>query len=148
MNIFESLREDHDVQRKLVDELIETHGDTEKRDDLFLRIKTELESHAAAEERCFYIPLMEHDMTLEKSRHSVAEHHEIDEFIKQLEDTEYSSPGWLTIAKQLTHKVHHHLDEEEQEVFQLAGKVLSDIQKSGLSGDYQSEMKAQRQQRS
>ncbi|KKL13256.1 hypothetical protein LCGC14_2527600, partial [marine sediment metagenome] len=26
MNIFEALRKDHDIQRKLADELIETHG--------------------------------------------------------------------------------------------------------------------------
>lgn len=145
MNIFEALRKDHDTQRDIVDKLVETSGDSEERDELFQAIKKELKSHAAAEERCFYIPLMKHDMTLEKSRHSVAEHHEIDEMIEKLEETDYSSPGWLVEAKNLQHRVHHHLEEEEQEVFQMGGKVLTDAQKSDLAGEYQTEMDEQRQ---
>jgi|GEM_PF-2285905 len=42
MNIFEALREDHGVQRTLVDRLVETHGDTEQRDELFQEIKKNL----------------------------------------------------------------------------------------------------------
>ena len=148
MNIYERLRKDHDIQRELIDNLIETQGDSDQRDHLFAQIRTELQSHAAAEERCFYAPLMEHDLTLEKSRHGVAEHHEIDELLEQLEQTDYSSPAWLTTAKQLAHQIHHHLDEEEQEVFQLSGKVLSDTQKTALSKNYQAEMDSQREQRS
>lgn len=143
MNIFEALRKDHGIQRKLADKLIETQGDSESRDKLFNELKTELKAHAAAEERHFYIPLMEDDLTQEKSRHSVAEHHEIDEMIAALEDTDYSSPAWLVEAKKLQHKVHHHLDEEEHEVFQMAGKVLTEKQKQQLATDYEIEMKQQ-----
>lgn len=145
MNIFESLRRDHDLQRDLVDRLTETHGDSAERDALFARVRDQLKRHATAEERCFYVPLMEHDLTQDKARHSVAEHHAIDELIATLESTEYSSPGWLTAAKQLAHKVHHHLDEEEHEVFQLAGKALSDELKLSLAADYLAEMEAQRE---
>lgn len=148
MNIYESLRKDHDIQRELIEKLIQTHGDSERRDDLFTQIKTELKSHAAAEERHFYVPLMKHDMTMKKSRHSVAEHHEIDELLEKLEKTEYSSPAWLTLAKQLADRIHHHLEEEEREVFQIAGKVLSDTQKTNLSEEYLAEMDTQRDQMS
>ena len=96
MNIYESLRKDHDIQRELIDKLVQTQGDSEQRDELFKQVQTELKSHAAAEERHFCIPLMEHDMTLEQSRHGVAEHHEIDELLGKLENTDYSSPAWLT----------------------------------------------------
>ena len=144
MNIFEALREDHDIQRELADELIQTHGDTEQRDELYKQLKTQLKAHAAAEERNFYIPLMEHDLTLEKSRHGVAEHHEIDELIAKLEETDYSSSAWLVEAKNLQHKVHHHLDEEEQQVFQMGGKVLSDEQKIDLASEYKKEMEEQK----
>lgn len=143
MNIFEALRKDHDIQRKLADELIETHGDSESRDELFNELKTQLKAHATSEERNLYIPLMEDDLTQEKSRHSVAEHHEMDEMIAALEETDYSSPAWLVEAKKLHHKVHHHLDEEEHEVFQMAGKVLTEKQKQQLASDYEIEMKQQ-----
>ncbi len=144
MTIFEALRESHDKQRQLLDLLVKTHGDSEGRDELFKRLRAELENHAAAEERALYIPMMEYDMTQEKARHSVAEHHEIDELIETLESTEYDSPGWLASAKKLQHLVTHHLEEEEQEVFQLAGRVLGDADKTSLAQTYQQEMEARR----
>lgn len=144
MHIFEALRKDHDVQRDLMARLVETHGDSEERDTLYQQVKKELQYHAAAEERAFYIPLMELDLTQEKARHSVAEHHEIDELIELLDETDYSASNWLVHAKELQHLVTHHLDEEEQEVFQLAGRGLKNNQKSSLANEYEEEMERQR----
>ncbi|MFY8328357.1 hemerythrin domain-containing protein [Pseudoalteromonas sp. ZZD1] len=140
MNIFEALRHDHDKQRSLVDSLIETHGDSPKRQKLMDDLKTELEEHAKFEERFFYNPLMCDDLTQDKARHSVAEHHDIDELVEELEQTDMSSPAWLATAKKLHHIVHHHLDEEEQEVFQLAGKALTQHQKQVLAEKYNNAM--------
>ena len=142
MTLFEALREDHDTQRTLLGLLIKTHGDSDGREELFENVKKALTSHAAAEERALYIPMMELDMTQEKARHSVAEHHEIDELVEELEDTDFSSPGWLAAAKKLQELVTHHLDEEEQEVFQLAGRALSDDAKARLADTYRDEMAA------
>lgn len=142
MTIFEALREDHEKQRTLAKLLVQTEGDSEGREELFNRLKTELQNHAAAEERYFYVPLMEYDLTQEKARHSIAEHHEIDELVEQLEQMDKSSPAWLSTAKQLQHKVIHHLDEEEHEVFQQAGKVLTENQKESLATGYQNEIDA------
>lgn len=142
MTLFEDLRASHDKQRRLLDLLVKTHGDSEDRDELYKRLRAELENHAAAEERALYIPMMEHDMTQEKARHSVAEHHEIDELPETLEATEYDSPGWLASAKKLQHLVTHHLDEEEQEVFQLAGRALGDSEKTSLAKTYRQEMES------
>ncbi len=144
MNIFEALREDHGVQRTLADQLVKTHGDSEGRDELFEKLKNNLQAHSKAEERCFYIYLMEEDLTQEKARHSVAEHHEIDELIETLEKTEFSSPAWVGHADKLRERLHHHLDEEEHEVFQMAGKVLTEQQKTSLSGEYRKLMVAEK----
>ncbi len=140
MNIFEELRADHQKQRTLVDILIKTHGNSEGRQEIFEKLKNELQTHAKAEERNFYVPLMTHDLTQEKSRHSVAEHHEMDELIEELENTDMSSPGWVATAKKLGEQVHHHLDEEEHEVFQLAGKALTEKQKEDLAKSYRKSM--------
>ena len=142
MTLFEALREDHDTQRTLLDLLVKTHGDSDGREELFEKVKKALTSHAAAEERALYVPMMEVDMTQEKARHSVAEHHEIDELVEELEDTDFSSPGWLAAARKLHDLVTHHLDEEEQEVFQLAGRALSDDAKARLADSYREEMAA------
>ncbi|MDY7393939.1 hemerythrin domain-containing protein [Aureibaculum sp. 2210JD6-5] len=141
MNIFEALRKDHDTQRDLLKKLIKTSGDTKKRDEIFKAVKKELEIHADAEERFFYKPLISVDMTQEHSRHGIAEHHEIDELIEDLEKTDYDSSAWLKIAKDLKEKVEHHLKDEEHAFFQLAGKVFSEAQKKDLAKSYQSYMK-------
>jgi len=144
MNIFEALRKDHDVQRSLLDKLLITSGDSKQRNDVFKALKSELQIHADGEERHFYIPLIESDTTQEKARHGIAEHHEIDELIGDLEKTEYSSSSWLKIAKELKEKVVHHLEEEEHAIFQLAGKVLSENQKKTLAKDYSDYMEENR----
>ncbi len=144
MNIFEALREDHEIQRELIKKLVDTSGDTEHRKNLFESLKKELAIHADAEERHFYVPLIDADLTQEKARHSIAEHHEMDELVEQLEETDMSSSAWLTTMKELAHKVEHHLDEEEQEVFQMAGKALTEKEKSHLADTYKKEMSESR----
>ena len=144
MNIFEALRRSHDTQRTLADSLMATQGDSPERDLLFKELRAELSAHAAAEERFFYVPLIAHDMTQEPSRHGIAEHHEMDELVETLEKTDYSSPAWLATAKELHHKIFHHLKDEEQGVFQLAGKVLSEAEKLSLAKGYEGEFVSQR----
>lgn len=142
MKIFEALRKDHDKQRALIKVLIGTTGDSKIRQEYFTQLKAELESHAVAEERHFYAPLMESDKTIKLSRHGVAEHHQIDKLIAQLNSTDMSSSAWLAHFKELAEKIEHHLAEEEREFFQQAGKVLSENDKEKLANDYVSEMDA------
>lgn len=140
--IFKALRDDHDKQRELADKLIETSGDTKTRHSLFTKLKNELEEHAKFEERYFYKPLIDSDATQDKARHGIAEHKDLDDIIEDLEEMEMSSPGWLVRAKDLHHKINHHLDEEEHEFFQQAGKVLTEAQKTKLAQSYNKNMNA------
>jgi hypothetical protein len=143
MNIFEALRESHDRQRSYAKTLIETSGDTPERVEAYKQLKAELQAHETAEERHFYIPLMELDNGVDLSRHAIAEHHEMDEMMEELDETEMSSSAWLVTARKLSDKVHHHLKEEEQKFFQMAGKLLNEKQKEQLAGQYEKEFKAQ-----
>lgn len=144
MTIFEAIRKDHDIQRDLLKILITTSGESEGRDQLFEKLKTELSVHADAEERHYYKPLISSEMMQDKARHGIAEHHEIEELIKKLEQTDYSSSSWLKIAKNLKEKVEHHLEDEEQKFFQLSGKVLSERQINELAEDYTDYVKKHR----
>jgi hypothetical protein len=143
VNIFEALRESHERQRTYAKALLHTSGDSPERVEAYKQLKAELQAHETAEERHFYIPLMELDNGVELSRHGIAEHHEMDEMMEALDETEMSSPAWLATAKKLSEKVHHHLKEEEQKFFQMAGKLLDDKQKESLAGQYEKEYKAQ-----
>jgi hypothetical protein len=143
MNIFEALRESHDRQRSYAKRLVETSGDTPERVEAYKQLKAELQAHETAEERHFYIPLMAFDNGVDLSRHAISEHHEMDEMMEELDETEMSSPAWLATAKKLSDKVHHHLKEEEQKFFQMAGKLLNDKQKVQLADEYEKEFRAQ-----
>lgn len=141
MNIFEALRESHDKQRSLAKKLVETSGHSEERKELFDLLKNELYAHSVAEDRYLYIPLMFDDVGLDITRHALAEHHEMDELVETLEETDMSSTSWLATAKQLSEKVHHHLKEEEHKFFQQAGKILADAEKEKLGKQYLAEYK-------
>ena len=141
MKIFEALRQDHEKQRLLLKILAETSGNTAARREYYEALKTQLESHAIAEERHFYTHLLEKDATVDLTRHGIAEHHEIDELLGKLDETDMSSPAWLRHLKTLQEKVEHHLADEEQEFFQVAGNVLNDSQKTKLANAYREEMK-------
>jgi Hemerythrin HHE cation binding domain len=143
LNIFEALRESHERQRTYADALIQTSGDTPERVDVYGLLKAELQAHETAEERFFYIPLMELDEGVDLSRHAISEHHQMDEMMEELDETEMSNPTWLVTAKKLAEKVHHHLKEEEQKFFQMAGKLLTEKQKTALATGYVKEYEEQ-----
>lgn len=136
MTIFEALRQSHEIQRDLADKLLQTSGDSAERRDIFEQFKTELLAHETAEERHFYVPLMQDDLGVDLSRHAIAEHHEMDEMVEELESMEFSSSAWLRLAKKLCETVEHHLEEEEHKFFQMAGKLLDDNQKEQLAKTY------------
>ena len=139
MTIFEALRVSHDRQRQYVDAVLLTSGDTAERKTAYKQLKKELHAHETAEERFFYIPLMAYENGVDLSRHAIAEHHEMDELLEKIDATDMSSPAWLAAARALGDKVLHHLEEEEQKFFQMAGKLLNDTQKQQLAKDYNQE---------
>ena len=139
MNIFEALRVSHETQRALSARLLASPPDGAERHRIFLELKRELLAHETAEERCFYVPLIEHDATVDAARHAISEHHEMDEMVEDLEGQELNAPGWMVGAKKLCEKVEHHLTEEETKFFQDAGKVLTEAQKVSLAKEYEAE---------
>ncbi|MES2940908.1 MAG: hemerythrin domain-containing protein [Pseudomonadota bacterium] len=140
MNIFEALRVSHQTQRELAARLLAaTSGEPDERDRIFIDLKRELVAHETAEERCFYVPLFAHDTTVDASRHAIAEHHQMDEMVEDIEKMDAGSAQWLAAVRKLCEKVEHHLSEEEHKFFQEAGKVLTEAQKTSLARDYEAE---------
>lgn len=135
--IFDLIREDHETQRTLMELLLKTSGDSEGRRELFPKFAAELRAHAAAEERSLYSELLDAKLTRDKAGHSVHEHKQMEELLDELEQIEFSSPHWLPKLKELAEQNEHHMTEEEHEVFQIAGRVLSEKQKHDLVGKMQ-----------
>lgn len=139
MDIFEALLQSHERQRAQCQRLLDGIGDHGERRKAFDDLKMEMAAHETAEERAFYVPLIEHDETVDPARHGISEHHEMDEMVEDIEKAEAGSAEWLEGMGKLVHKVHHHLDEEEQKFFPQARKVLPVQQQQELGALYQSE---------
>lgn len=139
MDIFEALLKSHALQRDLCKRLMSAIGEPKERGELFDQLKAELAAHETAEERMFYVPLFEHDETVDAARHGIAEHHEMDEMVEDLEKSDPGSAEWLEVVGKLVHKIGHHLDEEEQKFFPQAREVLSRREQKELGAPYQAE---------
>src|SRR5690606_11202990 len=108
-NIYEALRESHEVQRSLCRKLLRAAPHSDRRQEVFRELKIELAAHAAAEERFLYAPILMDDMGLDPSRHAMSEHHEIDELVESLGHAEARGGRWLARARKLVEEVRHHL---------------------------------------
>ena len=124
-DIFARLKQDHDLHRKLLDRVADTSGDSKERREAFEQLRVEVSAHANAEEQSLYAEMLARPDLQDKGRHSVAEHKEVDEYFDDLVDKDFSSTGWLTRFKTLKHRLEHHMDEEENEIFAAARKDLS-----------------------
>jgi hypothetical protein len=139
MNIFEALRVSHQTQRELYARLLASEPASPEGQRIFLELKHELLAHETAEERCFYVPLFEHDATVDAARHAISEHHQMDEMVESLEQMDRGSAPWRDCVRKLCDKIEHHLTEEEHKFFQEAGKVLTEDQKTTLARQYEAE---------
>lgn len=139
MTIFETLKNEHDKHRTLIDLVEKTEGDSEGRRELFSKLATELRAHADAEERTLYAEMLSDAESQPKASHSVHEHEEIDELIKELLETDLSSSGWIATFKKLAEQTRHHMDEEENETFAAGRKVMSDSKAEELARKFEEE---------
>jgi hemerythrin-like domain-containing protein len=139
MDIFDALLQSHELQRSICRRLLAEIGDTGERRRAFDELKAELAAHETAEERSFYVPLIEHDETVDTARHGIAEHHEIDEMVEETEKLSQGSAEWLELVGKLVHRIEHHLKEEEENFFPQAREVLSRREQKDLGEPYQDE---------
>ena len=117
LNVLERIKQDHDTHRELLDKIAQTQGDSEDRRSLSTELTKELKGHAAAEEESLYAEMLAEPEVNDDTRHSVAEHHEIDEMLNDLAATDMSSSGWLNKFNSFADRYRHHIKEEEEEHF-------------------------------
>ena len=125
MQIFEYLKRDHEEVKDILAEMMETEaGQSEERQRLVGELKEHLLPHQQAEEGYFYEILF--DETDEPaSIHEDVEEHRASRFVlKDLEDTPIDSPAWEGVCKVLQELIEHHIEDEEDETFEIAKTVI------------------------
>ncbi|EPX79822.1 hemerythrin domain-containing protein [Salipiger mucosus] len=127
-SIYDAIIQDHEHHRALLATIADTEGDSEKRKQAWAEFYRDVKSHSAAEEEEFYSVLMQETWGQDTARHSVQEHAEMDEILEELNEKDMASPGWLNRFHTLRHDYEHHMEEEEDEVFARAKKVVGEEQ--------------------
>ena len=144
LDIFGRLIMDHELHRDLLDALEETQGESDERAELFERLTKEIKSHAAAEEQALYSTMLRKPETTDETRHSVAEHQEIQELLNDLAATPMASGAWLTKLRDLSERYLHHIDEEESENFHDFAKYLTPEDEQHMRAVFERRKQAER----
>src|SRR6478609_12104493 len=102
MTIFDDLRASHEIQRSLARSMTHGRASAGNRRAAFLALAHELDAHATAEERHLYVPLLMDDAGLSVTRHALADHHKIEEWVEQLRGVDPTSDQFAELAKHLS----------------------------------------------
>ncbi len=132
MNALELLKKDHDKVKELFSEYGTLSGDGARKNEIAQTILKELEMHSRIEEDIFYPAMRARSGKDGKElvKHSVGEHHEIDDLVSELRDTDPSDPDFDDRFQELMEDVEEHFEEEEIEMFpkaQILGRELDTL---------------------
>ena len=127
MNAITLLKKDHAKVRKLLKQLEKAQAPT-RRDTLLEQIAHEVEVHTRIEEEIFYPAFRKAGRKKDDARmffEARAEHGAVKFVLPDLQQTDRDSEEFAGKAKVLKELIEHHAEEEEEEMFPRAKKLLS-----------------------
>src|SRR5262249_18626366 len=123
---FELLKEDHARVAAIFEKLEPTTERALKtREELFAKLKNELEIHTQIEEQILYPALKQEEETRDIALEGIQEHRVVKVLLKEMEAMRVDSETWTAKLTVLKESVEHHVEEEESEMFPKARKALS-----------------------
>ena len=136
--IYELLKNDHDKTRELLEDLVSLDAeDIEARDEIIQDIRDDLIPHARAEEAVFYNSLRSLTDETETVMHGFKEHAEAETILRTLQLIDKVGADWKGLAEKLQEAVEHHIEEEEDQIFALGRKVLSDEEATAIGSAFE-----------
>ena len=136
-NIFADLKKDHEIHRDLLKRMSDKQLGKEDRKKLLEKFRVELTAHAAAEEESLYAAMLAKPKLRDDARHSVAEHKEIDDLLNETTKVEADSAEFWEQFEKLKKRYLHHVDEEEQEMFENAAEGLSKQEEARIAAVFE-----------
>jgi len=144
MNAIELLKNDHDKVESIFEKLEPTTERAVKtREELFTQLKQELDVHAHIEEKIFYPAIKDAAATRAITLEGYEEHHVVKILLGELAAMPVDTEQWTAKLKVLKENVEHHVEEEEDEMFVSARKVLSKEEIEELGARMEAEKKNQ-----
>ncbi len=127
MNAFTLLKADHETVAGILSSIEETTERAVKgRDELFARLKSELDLHAKIEEEILYPALENTEDAREITLEAYEEHRLVKQLLTELEAEPKDTEEWTAKFSVLKENIEHHVEEEEGEMFKKARKALSE----------------------
>jgi iron-sulfur cluster repair protein YtfE (RIC family) len=143
MNAFALLKADHEKVAGILETIEDTTERAVKgRDELFARLKAELDLHAMIEEEIFYPALEETEEAREITLEAYEEHRLVKQLLAELEAEPKDTEEWTAKFTVLKENIEHHVEEEEGEMFKKAREALNEEEIETL-GDRLQEAKQQ-----
>lgn len=121
--VFRTLAEQHGEVIALMERV---RSNADKRTDLWPTIRKELLSHERGEVREVFPVLREYDETRQLADHHDEEASEMEALIDQLDAADIQSDAWGETFRQLLDIVRHHANEEEDQIFPAAQRVIGE----------------------
>ncbi|PJK29917.1 hemerythrin domain-containing protein [Minwuia thermotolerans] len=135
-SIIDILKEDHRRVQGVIDDILATTENSEKtREELFEKIKTDLELHTSFEEEVFYPEARKATGMDEEIRDDLKEHKEADQMLDKLSAMSVTSDRWMKELRNLKDALEHHIEDEQGELFPATEKAISEerLQEMGRS---------------
>ena len=141
MNALKLLESDHRKVKKLMGEIEPTtERGVKTREELFTKLRGELEVHEAIEEEIFYPALKEHPKAKDLVLEAYEEHNVVDMVMGEIEDVAFDDETWGAKFTVLKENLEHHIEEEESDMWKQARAVFDDDELNEL-GDRMSARK-------
>ncbi len=140
MKATDLLKQDHEQVKTLFKEFDSSKDSPDACERIFEQCSRELEVHSAIEGEIFYPELSDYEDMKEIIAESVEEHHVVDVLIDEIRALTPQDEAFAAKFEVLEENVLHHADEEEDELFPEAERLLGEERMSWL-GDQLAERK-------
>jgi len=127
MNALELLKQDHQEAFSMMDQLETSDQDAagmQSQMAVFNQLKQALTLHTKMEEQLLYPALQNNEETGDMISESYEEHQTVDEILSEMSGMAPSNDEFSGKLAELRENVEHHVEEEENEMFPKAERIL------------------------
>jgi hemerythrin-like domain-containing protein len=137
---FQMLEKEHEEVKGILAKLeSQSKGSAKTKEDLFLKLKEELIPHMKGEEKHFYPALKDGDETSDVAMEGIEEHHVAETVLKELDKLSKDAENWDAKLKVFKEIVEHHIEEEEEELFEAAEDALEEDDLDKIMASFEKE---------
>lgn len=128
LNALILLKQDHKTVNELLKQIFDSTEDIKEKEKLFDEVIFLIKTHKLLEEKYFYPILKQHEKIKMLTLEAYEEHALVDELLKKLEKEDCNTDEWCAKFKIMKELIEHHVKEEENDIFPLVKKHISDEQ--------------------